>query len=73
MDMEEMDIRDDMLRPECWRRAVCPICGHEYLHLVQYKPETCQTIDCIYELRRRNGITVTPWKTTDNIKKEDQK
>lgn len=54
-EMADIDIRDDLLRRECWRRAACPVCGKEYLHLVQYKPETCQEIECIHELRRRKG------------------
>ena len=60
-EMATLDIRDDMLRREQWRKANCPVCGREYLHLAAYKPETCQEIKCIYEQRRRNGGTVTPW------------
>ncbi len=53
--LREYLLLGSMLRRECWRRAACPVCGKEYLHLVQYKPETCQEIECIHELRRRKG------------------
>ncbi|MGO9016663.1 MAG: hypothetical protein ACLQF0_17010 [Dissulfurispiraceae bacterium] len=52
-EMEDLDIRDDTLRRDRWRRTYCQICGREYLYLVMYKPETCQTLACALKLREK--------------------
>ncbi len=48
-EMAGIDIRDDTLRRNLWRRANCPICRREYLHLIQYECETCQTLACAFK------------------------
>lgn len=29
-----------------WIKAICRICGGEYIHLPSYRPETCQRLEC---------------------------
>lgn len=31
-----------------WQKAICPVCGKEYLYLPSYKPATCGTFDCMF-------------------------
>ncbi len=50
-EMSGLDIRDDTLRRDQWRRATCPYCSREYLHLAAYKPSSCQALTCSLKAR----------------------
>jgi hypothetical protein len=36
--------------------AMCPICNKDYIYLVQFKPVTCQRLECVYEADKRGLI-----------------
>ena len=37
-------------------KATCPICNKEYVYLVQFKPVTCQRLECVEEADKRGLI-----------------
>jgi len=60
IELVNADIRDDTLRREQWRKAVCPICSREFLHLAAYKPSSCQELACA--LKAREAERAADWR-----------
>ncbi len=45
-------IPEELERPITkWEKAICPICGKEYIHSRFYHPKTCLSLKCILKER----------------------